>query len=356
MSIDSFCISKEPTPVKFESLLTYHLDRFFGDFLRDPNVSEISVNRPNEIFVGEKGKHGMTRYERPLSYEDLLTMAETAGKRTSQKITPENPILSAQIPSFDNPDLFYRVQFVRDPAVYAGNIGFSLRKPSVLDFTFDNYKPMFQDLKFGTLEEKQDQELLKLYDSGDFWEFLKLCVLYRKNIGISGGTNSGKTTLLNSMLKLIPKHERLITIEDAREIVSPLLNTLQLYYSRGGQGVGKHTPQDLLEACLRLRPDRLMMGELRGAEAFAFLNLIASGHPGSLFTLHSESPIGAINRLALMVLQSGTSMSEESVKIFVRNNVDVIVQIGRGDDGSHICSEIYFKVAAERNKQNGFIH
>ena len=89
MSIDSFCISKEPTPVKFESLLTYDLDRLFGDFLRDPNVSEISVNRPNEIFVGEKGKHGMTRYERPLSYEDLLTMAETAGKRTSQKITPE---------------------------------------------------------------------------------------------------------------------------------------------------------------------------------------------------------------------------------------------------------------------------
>ena len=334
----------------FKSLLIYDLDKHFGKFLRNPNVSEISVNRPNEVFIGEKGKHGMTRHEQDLSYQALLTMAETAAKRTSQKITSENPLLSAQIPSFDNPDLFYRVQFVRDPAVYTGNIAFSLRKPSMLDLSFDNYKPLFDNLKFSTLEQEQDKELLELYDEGKFWEFLRLCVLYRKNIGISAGVNSGKTTLLNSLLKLIPYWERLITIEDAREIISPLLNTLQLYYSRGGQGMGKHTVQDLLEACLRLRPDRIMMGELRGAETFSFLNLISSGHPGSLFTVHAGNPALAIDRLALMVLQSGTVMTKEEIKSFVYNNVDVIVQMGRGSDGSYICSEIYFKAAEERKR------
>ena len=136
-------------------------------------------------------------------------------------------------------------------------------------------------------------------------EFLEYAVISKKNIIISGGTSTGKTTFTNATLRAIPSEERIITVEDAREIVlNDHPNRVHLIASKGGQGRAKVTTQDLIEACLRLRPDRIIVGELRGAEAFSFLRAINTGHPGSISTLHADSPAMALEQIKLMVMQA----------------------------------------------------
>ena len=146
------------------------------------------------------------------------------------------------------------------------------------------------------------------------------------------------------MLKAIPKEERLITCEDAREIdLKDNPNRLHLLASKGGQGRAKVTTQDLIEACLRLRPDRIIVGELRGTEAFSFLRAINTGHPGSISTLHADTPKMAIEQLKLMVMQAGLGMPPDQIKEYILNVVDIVVQLKRGANGKRYISEIYFK-------------
>ena len=177
-------------------------------------------------------------------------------------------------------------------------------------------------------------------------EFLEHSVLSKKNIIISGGTSTGKTTFTNAMLKSIPEDERLITCEDAREIdLKDHPNRLHLLASKGGQGRAKVTIQDLIEACLRLRPDRIIVGELRGAEAFSFLRAINTGHPGSISTLHADTPQMAIEQLKLMVMQAGLGLPPDQVREYILHVIDAVVQLKRGAKGRRYVSEIYFKGA-----------
>ena len=147
-------------------------------------------------------------------------------------------------------------------------------------------------------------ELKKLLSKNKVHEFLTKAVQSHQNIVISGGTSTGKTTFLNALLQEIPLDERIITIEDTREVNAPHGNMLNLIAAKGDQGKALITIQDLLEATLRLRPDRIILGELRGKEAYTFLRAINTGHPGSICTLHADSPKGAIDQLSLMVLQA----------------------------------------------------
>ena len=126
------------------------------------------------------------------------------------------------------------------------------------------------------------------------------------SILISGGTSSGKTTFLNACLKSVDPHERIITLEDTRELFPPQANAVHLLASRGDQGTANVTIQSLLEASLRMRPDRLFVGEVRGSEAFAFLRAINTGHPGSMSTVHADTPLGAYEQLAMMVHAVGS--------------------------------------------------
>jgi type IV secretion system protein VirB11 len=188
-------------------------------------------------------------------------------------------------------------------------------------------------------------EILKdLLDKNQIKDFLKKAVLCKKNIIVSGGTSTGKTTFTNAALLAIPEEERLITVEDAREVRLPShQNRLHLLSSKGGQGRSKVTTQDLIEACLRLRPDRIIIGELRGAEAFSFLRAINTGHPGSIATLHADSPAMALEQLKLMVMQAGLGMPPEEVKKYIVTIVDIVVQLKKGSGGARYISEIYFK-------------
>ena len=169
-------------------------------------------------------------------------------------------------------------------------------------------------------------------------------ILHKKNIIISGGTSTGKTTFTNACLRAIPKTERLITVEDAREIdLGQHPNRVHLLASKGGQGRANVTAQDLIEACLRLRPERIIVGELRGSEAFAFLRAINTGHPGSISTLHADTPEMALQQLKLVVMQAGLGMTPEDIMSYIKNVVDIVVQLKRGAKGRRYISEIYFK-------------
>lgn len=311
------------------------LKRYFAQ----DGVSEISINRPKELWVEVYGD--MYRDEIPeFDLDHLKALARLVAQSTSQKVSEESPLLSASLPEG------YRIQVVFPPACEVGTIAMSIRKQTIVDFDLDKYEALgaFQATAVRHEEDKLDAELRKLLDAGSIKEFIQKAVKGKKNIIISGGTSTGKTTFMNAALKEIPLEERIITCEDAREIdIKHIPNRVHLLASKGGQGRSNVTTQDLIEACLRLRPDRIIVGELRGKEAFSYLRAVNTGHPGSVSTLHADSPALALEQLILMVMQAGLGITREQIKQYVENVIDVIIQLKRGQKGKRFVSEIYFK-------------
>lgn len=303
------------------------------------SVNEISINKPKEIWIENNGEITKEIIE-TLDYQHLSELSHLIAQSTEQKITGETPILSATLPNG------FRIQVVLPPACEHGKIIFSIRKPSTLQWSLDDYEKMgaFDAV---TIEDKgldeETKKLLELVKQKKIKEFLKSVVLFKKNLLISGGTSTGKTTFANSIFMEIPSHERLISVEDAREIhFKKHENIVHLLASKGGQGRSRLTTQDLIEASLRLRPDRIIVGELRGSEAYSFLRAINTGHPGSITTLHADTPLMAIEQLKLMVMQAGLGLSPEDIRRYIINIVDVIVQLKRGEKGKRYISEILF--------------
>jgi type IV secretion system protein VirB11 len=307
----------------------------------EEGVNEISINRPFEAWVE---KNGDIRYESipELDIDHLKSLALLVAQSTEQRISEENPLLSATLPTG------FRIQIVIPPACEPGTVGISIRKPSSMKLLLDDYEKMgaFDNTSVEELIDENSTKLNALLKANKVREFLHTAVLTKQNIIISGGTSTGKTTFTNAMLRSIPSDERLITTEDAREIdLSNHPNRLHLLASKGGQGRAKVTTQDLIEACLRLRPDRIIVGELRGAEAFSFLRAINTGHPGSISTLHADTPTMAIEQLKLMVMQAGLGMPPSEIKEYILNVVDIVVQLKRGLKGKRYISEIYYRGA-----------
>lgn len=307
----------------------------------EDGVNEVSINRPFEAWVENKGD--ITHASLPeLDLDHLKSLALLVAQSTEQRISEENPLLSATLPNG------FRIQVVIPPACEPGTVGMSIRKPSTMKLDLDKYEEMgaFDNT---AIEELADENIEILNDhikNNRIKDFLTHAVKSKQNIIISGGTSTGKTTFTNAMLRSIPHEERLITCEDAREVdLSDHPNRMHLLASKGGQGRAKVTTQDLIEACLRLRPDRIIVGELRGAEAFSFLRAINTGHPGSISTLHADTPMMAIEQLKLMVMQAGLGMPPAEIKQYILNVVDVVVQLKRGAKGRRFISEIYFKGA-----------
>ena len=315
------------------------LKRIFAE----DGVNEISINRPFEAWVEKKGD---IRYESmpELDFDHLRSLAQLVAQSTDQKISEETPLLSATLPTG------FRIQVVIPPACEPGTVGMSIRKPSTMKLDLDDYEKMgaFQETAVEEVIDPNAIKLSQLLQAKQIKDFLYTAIVTKQNIIISGGTSTGKTTFTNAMLLAIPKDERLITCEDAREIdLSSHPNRLHLLASKGGQGRANVTTQGLIEACLRLRPDRIIVGEVRGAEAFSFLRAINTGHPGSISTLHADTPGMAIEQLKLMVMQAGLGMPPNEIKDYILNVVDVIVQLKRGAKGRRYISEVYYK-----NNQN----
>lgn len=307
--------------------------------LSKSGVNEVSINRPCEAWVEKDGdmfKVAIPSYD--LRY--LKSMAKLIAQATDQKISEENPLLSATLPSG------YRIQICFPPACENDTVVMSIRKKSELMWNLDDYEKMgaFANTSVEAIKDPNNALLSKLMDEKNIKDFIKEAVTRKKNIIISGGTSTGKTTFANACIMAIPKIERLISVEDAREIdLSNNPNKVHLLASKGGQGRAKVTTQDLIEACLRLRPDRIIVGELRGSEAFSFLRAINTGHPGSISTLHADTPQMALQQLKLMVMQAGLGMPPEDIFDYIRNVVDIVIQLKRGAKGRRYVSEIYFK-------------
>ncbi len=323
--------------VNTTALNTYLLP--LKDLIELEGVSELSVNTPTEVWVENKGRISLHKIA-ALDFKHLFGLSKLVAQYTDQTISEEKPLLSATLPNG------FRIQIIFPPVVSKGTIALSIRKPNTKGWTLQEYESLgaFAKTTFKSQKSEEDAELIKLITENKTKEFLTKLVLYKKNIIVSGGTSSGKTTFANALLQEIPKEERIITVEDAREIVlNEQPNKLHLVASKGGQGRADVTTQDLIEACLRLRPDRIIVGELRGKEAFYFLRAINTGHPGSISTIHADTPTMAIEQMKLMVMQAGLSIPPSEVKAYILQVVDAIIQLKRGENGVRHIAEVYFK-------------
>lgn len=311
-----------------------------AEFLEDPHVVEISVNRPGEVFIERLGADHMTFHAVPaLTAAEIEHIGERVAAASNQFVSRVNPLLSATLPSGE------RIQVVLPPAAPEGG-AISIRKQVVSDFTLAEYRDSGAldkvSVTVGGLSATEEK-LLALLNADRIHDFIETAVRERVSILISGGTSTGKTTFLNACLKSIDPHERILTLEDTRELFPPHRNSTHLLASRGDQGTAQVTIQSLLEASLRMRPDRLFVGEIRGAEAFAFLRAINTGHPGSMSTVHADTPMGAYEQLAMMMMQAGMSSgySKQDLMSYIRMVIPVVIQLRR-DGGRRGVSEIFF--------------
>lgn len=318
---------------------TLLLDNHFAPLQKilTDQVSEVSINRPGEVWV-ESGDNMYCQLAPELTWQYLKDLAKLIATSTQQYISAEHPLLSAYLPQG------YRIQMIYPPAVVDGTIAISIRKPSIADYDLDWY--VNQEILSGASHQefpsqKQSRAALQaLHRQGDYSKLLKTAILQRRNILISGGTSTGKTTFLNALLKQIPKHERIVTIEDVPEIRLQQPNSVALFAARNQQGRARIDTQLLVEASLRLRPDRIIIGELRGTEAFSFLRAINTGHPGSIATLHADSPQLAFEQLVLMVMQKNLGLTREQIQGYIQMLIDVVVQLKREPGGKRYISEI----------------
>ena len=314
-------------------------------FLIQDGVSEVCVNTPGECWVEEHGARGMVRKDIPeMTGRSLVQLARQIAATSHQAVNASKPLLSAALPSGE------RIQIVLPPAALDGG-GFSIRRQVVQHLSLDDYaeRGAFQRVHLTAPDHRSplDLRLCERLAARDWQGFLSAAVAGRKNMLIVGGTSTGKTTFFNAVARAIPEEERLLSIEDTPELELPQPNTFRLLASKGGQGLAKVSIQDLLEASLRLRPDRILLGELRGAEAYTFLQAVNTGHPGSISTLHADSPRAAFERLGLMVMQANLGLRREEILEYIRSVVEVIVQLTRLPNGERIVSEIYFAHAGD---------
>lgn len=297
-------------------------------------VTDLYINRPGEIWLENLGGQIERLEIEELTHGLLERFARQIASVTAQAVNRENPLLAASLPTGE------RIQVVLPPAT-RGEIAIAIRKHVVSALALEDYEAGDQpcpELLFGKTET-QKAEFETSHDG--IAAVLRKAVQERRNILISGGTSTGKTTLLNVLLSEIPAEERLILIEDTPELQLRHENAVGLVAARGAMGEAEVDAADLLIAALRMRPDRIILGEVRGSEAATYLRAINTGHPGSLSTVHADSPTRAIDQLALLVLQTGIRMSWEDVTTYVRRSLDIIVQLKRGGGGRRIDSVLF---------------
>jgi type IV secretion system protein VirB11 len=301
------------------------------------DVTDIYVNRPGEIWVETLG--GATeRHDAPaLDRATLDRLSRQIAALSHQGISREHPLLSATLPDGA------RVQVVAPPAT-RGDLALAIRKHVSPDLSLSDYVSAgsFAETKRGDVGGRApiDVELAGMLDAGDVAGMLATAVKARKNILVSGGTSTGKTTFLNALIREIPPHERLILIEDTPELHLGHANAVGLLAARSALGEAQVTADSLLAASLRMRPDRIIVGELRGPEAYTFLRAVNTGHPGSMTTVHADSAERAIEQIALLVLQTGTRLGREDVHHYVRSTVDVFVQLARTGGRRHVAEVV----------------
>lgn len=282
--------------------------------LKDPSISEIMVNRFDEIYIERAGK--LESY--PMSFssnQSVISIIDRIVAPIGRRIDESSPMVDARLKDGS------RVNAVIPPIAIKG--------PNITIRKFPLKRPSMSDLiNLGSLDDYMS-------------DFLDLCVKNRMNMIVSGGTGSGKTTLLNVLSNCIPEGERIVTIEDAAELRLNHRHLISLE-SRppNTEGRGQVSIRDLIKNALRMRPDRIVVGECRGGEAFDMLGAMNTGHEGSLTTLHANSPRDAISRLEVMILMAGMDIPLSAIREHIASSIDFIVQQTRLSDGRRVISSI----------------
>jgi type IV secretion system protein VirB11 len=322
--------------------------RALRPLLASSEVTELCINKPGEAFL--ELRSGWRREALPFAdFDWCRRLAKLVANSTRQRIDEESPLLSAALPSGE------RIQIVLPPATTAGCVAITIRRPSDQVWSIEELarSGIFRATRRASdALDETETELLRLLEAQSYEAFMRLAVVGRKNILVSGPTGSGKTTWTKALIREIPADERLITIEGARELVlEGHPNHVRLYYSKDGQGLARVTPKQLLESCLRMRPDRILLAELRSEEAFDYLRNVNSGHPGSITSVHAASAELAFEQLVLLVKQSpgGQELARADIKNLLYLLVDVVIQFGV-DHHQRYIKEIWY--APERKRRS----
>ncbi len=307
---------------------------------------ELCINRPLEAFL--ETREGWRREPLPFADFDWCSrLAKLIANSTQQRIDATSPLLSASLPTGE------RVQIVLPPATTAGCVAIAIRRPADRVWSIEDLagRGIFRSTRpAGGRLDDVDQELLRLLAGADYQAFMRLAVRSRRNILVSGPTGSGKTTWTKALIREIPGDERLITIEDAKELVlDQHPNHVRLFYSKDDQGLARVTPKQLLESCLRMKPDRILLAELRAEEAFDYLRNVNSGHPGSITSVHATSAELAFEQLVLLVKQNpgGRELARNDIKSLLYLLVDVVIQFGV-ERHERFIKEIWFDPERKR--------
>lgn len=322
-------LSEASTPLSAterRAIITDVIDDILGygpiqAFLDDPEVTEVMVNNAETVYVERAGRIYPTD-RRFIDEEHLLRIIDRIAGAVGRRIDESSPMVDARLPDGS------RVNAIIHPLAINGPM-LTIRKFSREPYTVDDL------INFGTL-------------STQVAEFLSACVRGRLNLLISGGTGTGKTTLLNVVSQYIPAEERIVTIEDAAELRLHQQHVLRLESRPANiEGKGQVTIRDLVRNSLRMRPDRIVVGEVRGAETLDMLQAMNTGHEGSLSTVHANSPRDALSRLETMVLMAGFDLPVRAVREQMASALDVLVHLARLRDGSRRIAEISEVVGME---------
>jgi pilus assembly protein CpaF len=282
--------------------------------LADDSISEIMVNGPYDIWIERHGR----LFDTNVRFDDESHMRRIINKivaEVGRRVDESSPMVDARLPDGS------RVNIIIPPLSLSGPL-ITIRKFSKKRLTLDEL------IKIGTLSEESV-------------EYLQRCVLAELNVLISGGTGSGKTTLLNALSSAIPDEDRIVTIEDAAELQLNQRHVLRLESRpKNIEGEGEVPIRELVRNSLRMRPDRIIVGEVRGAEALDMLQAMNTGHDGSLSTVHSNSPRDALSRVETMVLMAGYELPVRAIRQQVSSALDLIVHLERLEDGSRRVTAI----------------
>jgi type IV secretion system protein VirB11 len=293
----------------------------FRPFIERETVTEILVNRPGEVWIEDAGQGGMVRHEMAGVTDALIQrLAEQVARQSHQGINREHPLLAATLPATLGAGSA-RMQIAGPPAT-RGHWAMAIRCHRMIDLPLDAYdNGSIRPRAALPMPDPQETPIA----------YLREAIRRRRTILISGGTSTGKTTFLNAMMREIPSAERVVLVEDTPELKLPGENGVGLVAVKGELGEANVSADDLLQAALRLRPDRIVLGELRGRETISFLRAINTGHPGSFSTIHANSPRGALEQIALMGMQANIGLTRGETIEYAASVIDVVVQLDRSD-------------------------
>lgn len=326
--------------------LTY-LIQPLAAWLADPATEELCVNKPGEVFVRQRGR--FFRGAVALTLDDLEDIAILAGALRKQDVGSRNPLCATELPDGE------RLQICLPPSVPAGTISLTVRKPGGSVAPLSTITGRYDTARWNQWQTRQEArnrnlgDLLALYDQGDLEGFLRACVTERLTILLCGATGSGKTTMSKTLIDAIAPDERLVTIEDTLELVIPHPNHVRLLYSKDDIGLSHVTAEALLQASLRMRPDRVLVQELRDDAAATYIHEVVSGHPGSITTIHGRDAPQAFKKLFALVKGSAQfrAWDDKTLIELLATAIDVIIPFeNRGH--AYSIGEVWFSADASR--------